>query len=749
MRRSVGMIAVVAAMLVMSATARGTRHEAPAFALGASAGKPGTAPGTEHPPSRSALRWASQAPGTISRRAITDLDLLDFVWLADPQLSPDGRSVAVVRVTVDREHDTYASAIWEISTDGSFQPRALTAGPRDTSPRWSPNGTMLAFIRAPEDHGGQTDPPQVFALDRSGGDSRPLTRQPEGVAGFAWSPDSATLAVVSSVVPAPAPADPGRGKPSDVRIITRATFRADGAGYRDGARHTRIYLVAVRGGREPGAGRQLDGTRISELEPTYSVDGRTLFFRGRDVEEADFTPAKTLLYAVDAGGGTPRIVATIDGDATELSPSPDGRLIAFHGTANATPVQSYTQSDLFVVDVSTGAVRNLTRGDDTDIGGGLAGDQRAPRGGAPSRPAWTSDSAAVLTISAARGRANIIRVRVSDGAETTITKGDQEVQAFSASADARGLVALIATPTNVGALFVVDASAGSPGPQRITSVNDALFRTLDLPAPQSLVVRSFDGTSVDGWYVTPPGFDSTKKYPLILQIHGGPHAAYGYTFTHEFLAQAARGYVVAYVNPRGSTTYGQDFGNVIQFRYPGDDYKDLMAAVDAMVAKGFIDAGRLGVTGGSGGGLLTNWVIGHTDRFKAAVSQRSIADWEAWWYAADFTLFLPSWFHKAPWQDRADFMARSPITYADRIKTPLMLVDGDADYRTPPVAGGEAMFRALKLSHVPVVMIRVPNEGHELSRSGHPWHRIDRLRHIANWFDKWLQDRAHPEYDLR
>jgi dipeptidyl aminopeptidase/acylaminoacyl peptidase len=330
---------------------------------------------------------------------------------------------------------------------------------------------------------------------------------------------------------------------------------------------------------------------------------------------------------------------------------------------------------------------------------------------------------------------------------TAVTKGDQEVQAFNASAGATGLVALIATPTNVGDLFVMDAAADSSGPQRITSVNDTLFRALDLPAPQPFSATSFDGKTIDGWYVTPPGFDPSKKYPLILQIHGGPHAAYGYTFTHEFLAQAARGYVVAYVNPRGSTTYGQDFGNVIQYHYPGDDYRDLMAAVDALLAKGFVDGTRLGVTGGSGGGLLTNWIICHTDRFKAAVSQRSIADWEAWWYAADFTLFLPSWFHKAPWQDRADFMARSPITYADQIKTPLMLVDGDSDYRTPPTAGGEAMFRALKLRHVPVVMVRVPNEGHELSRSGHPWHRIDRLRHIANWFDKWLQDKTHPEYD--
>jgi dipeptidyl aminopeptidase/acylaminoacyl peptidase len=268
-----------------------------------------------------------------------------------------------------------------------------------------------------------------------------------------------------------------------------------------------------------------------------------------------------------------------------------------------------------------------------------------------------------------------------------------------------------------------------------------------VPAPEEFEFTSFDGRKVQGWYITPPAFDRTKKYPLILQIHGGPHAAYGYTFTHEFVAQAARGYIVAYVNPRGSTSYGADFGNVIQYHYPGDDYADLMRAVDDLLSRGFVDRDRLGVTGGSGGGLLTNWIIGHTDRFHAAVSQRSIADWEGWWYAADFTLFQPSWFRKAPWQDRADYVARSPITYADDIHTPLMLVDGDADYRTPPTAGGEAMFRALKLRHVPVVMVRVPNEGHELSRSGQPWHRIDRLRHIANWFDKWLQGKSMPEYD--
>jgi dipeptidyl aminopeptidase/acylaminoacyl peptidase len=299
----------------------------------------------------------------------------------------------------------------------------------------------------------------------------------------------------------------------------------------------------------------------------------------------------------------------------------------------------------------------------------------------------------------------------------------------------------------VADLFTVVAAR--PGAMaRVTRLNEGLLGALDLPEPEMFWTRSFDGTRIQGWILKPPAFDPAKRYPLILQIHGGPHAAYGATFTHEFLWMAARGYLVVYTNPRGSTSYGQRFANVIQHRYPGDDYRDLMAALDEVTRRGYVDTSRMGVTGGSGGGLLTNWVITQTDRFKAAVSQRSIADWEAWWYAADFTLFTPRWFEGPPWEEPKDFLRRSPISRIDRVKTPLMLVDGDADYRTPPSAGGEAMFRALKLRKVPVVMVRFPQEGHELSRSGAPWRRIDRLRHIVGWFDKWLKGERRTEYGV-
>jgi dipeptidyl aminopeptidase/acylaminoacyl peptidase len=211
---------------------------------------------------------------------------------------------------------------------------------------------------------------------------------------------------------------------------------------------------------------------------------------------------------------------------------------------------------------------------------------------------------------------------------------------------------------------------------------------------------------------------------------------------------AAKGYVVLYPNPRGSTSYGQEFGNIIQYHYPGDDYKDLMAGVDETINRGYIDDKKLGVTGGSGGGLLTNWVVGQTSRFAAAVAQRDIASWEDWWYSGDFTLFQPNWFKAPPFEDSNDYRARSPISYINKVKTPMMFILGETDYRTPPGAGGEQMFRALKFRKIPTVMVRFPNESHELSRSGQPWHRVERLQHIVGWFDHWLMGVPKPEYEM-
>ncbi|MBV8452709.1 MAG: S9 family peptidase, partial [Deltaproteobacteria bacterium] len=316
---------------------------------------------------------------------------------------------------------------------------------------------------------------------------------------------------------------------------------------------------------------------------------------------------------------------------------------------------------------------------------------------------------------------------------------------FSVSADRSKVIGLVSTPLMIGDLFSI---APDGKEKQVTDVNQELFAQLSLTPPEEITYKSFDGKMIQAWVQKPCDFDPHKKYPLILDIHGGPHAAYGYVFDHEFLFMAAKGYVVLYPNPRGSTSYGQEFGNIIQYHYPGDDYKDLMAGVDELIRRGYIDDKKLGVTGGSGGGLLTNWTVTQTTRFAAAVSQRDISDWTSWWYTVDFTLFQPNWFKGPPFETPEDFRSRSPITFANNIKTPMMFILGEADYRTPPTSGGEQLFRMLKYRHIDTVMVRFPGESHELSRSGVPVHRIERLDHITGWFDKYLMGRNKPEYDV-
>jgi dipeptidyl aminopeptidase/acylaminoacyl peptidase len=444
-------------------------------------------------------------------------------------------------------------------------------------------------------------------------------------------------------------------------------------------------------------------------------------------------------------------VASIDGQMNGLALSPDGGRMAFVGAINSgdgLKQRSYSQPDLFVTRLSPDSnPRNLTEAYDYDIAGGVGGDQAPPRGAHASTAFWSKDGRFICVAASEEGRVNLKRVDADTGKLEALTTGDHDLVSYSVNSDASKIAALISTPTNIGDLFVIDAKSGQM--TRLTNINSDLFSQLNVTEPQSIWYNSFDGKKIQAWVQRPPDFQEGKKYPLILDIHGGPHAAYGYTFDHEFQWMAAKGYVVLYPNPRGSTSYGQAFGNSIQYAYPGDDYKDLMAGVDELIKRGWVDPDRMGVTGGSGGGVLTNWVIGHTDRFKAAASQRSIADWRDFWYTADFTQFTPFWFRGAPWESEAEFKERSPITYINNIKTPLMLIEGEADFRTPPGAGGEQMFRALKYLHKPAVMVRFPGESHELSRSGKPVHRVERLQHIVAWMDKYIMGQEIHTYEIQ
>ena len=729
------------------------------------------------------------------KRNITEKDLFDFVWIGDPQVSPDGSRVAFVRVTVNEKKEGYNTSIWSVSTAGGDEPHQLTNGNHDGQPRWSPDGKFIAFVRATEKD-GKPEPPQLAILPMAGGDSFTFTDLPKGAADPRWSPDGKTIAFTSSsndedlakqqlkkqkeeelkkAVSAPSPsasagakkqtaspkpADPSKQAgdaavakaeseaehESDVQVITRAVYREDNEGYADPKRPQHIWTISVpHSADEKVTPKQLTSGRFDEGNAIWSKDGSQIYFTSLHVDEPYYELPKTELYSVPNGGGEASRLNTFPVDARSFSLSPDGKQFAFIGSTTE-PVNSYTQPDLWIVDVKQNASpRNVTEKFDFDFGDGVFGDNAAPRGGGNNIPIWTPDGHAILEVYGKEGRTILGSFDVNSGAVTDLSHGNQAVVRFRTSADVSKIVYTVSTPTVVTDLYVMDEAGGEPRP--LLKPNEKLFSQLNLTEPEEITYQSFDGKKIQTWVQKPPDFAATKKYPLILNIHGGPHGAYGYIFEHEFQWMAAKGYVVLYPNPRGSTTYGQEFGNVIQYHYPGDDYKDLMAGVDELIKRGYIDDHKLGVTGGSGGGLLTNWVVTQTNRFAAAVAQRDIASWAHWWYTADFTLFQPNWFKAPPFDDEQDFKARSPITYIKNVKTPMMFILGDSDYRTPPGAGGEEMFRALKFRKIPTAMVRFPNESHELSRSGQPWHRVERLQHIVGWFDRWLMGAKKPEYD--
>jgi dipeptidyl aminopeptidase/acylaminoacyl peptidase len=448
---------------------------------------------------------------------------------------------------------------------------------------------------------------------------------------------------------------------------------------------------------------------------------------------------------IDTACGKIRVVADVKGPVSDPAPSPDGTRFAYTGFVNPDQRQSHTNSELFVF--ANGKATNLTANYDYEPGSDLAGDQRPPRGNLPGAIVWTPDGRSVILTTTEKARSNLVRVDAASGKMEPLTTGDHDVMAYTATPDASRFALAIGDAIHIGDIYVLDARTKRL--TQLTRVNDALFSQLDLSPPEEIWYDSFDGKKINAWIQKPPGFNAATKYPMIVQIHGGPHTAYGHILYHEMLWMAAKGYVVLYTNPRGSTSYGQDFANVIQYHYPGDDYKDIMAGVDFVLKRGYVDEKRMGVTGGSGGGLLTNWTVTQTDRFQAAVSQRSVADWISFWYSADFTLFQPSWFRKNPYEDPEEFLSRSPVRYTEKIKTPMMFIEGDEDWRTPTWQGGGAMFRALKAQKKTAVMVSFPGENHELSRSGKPSHRVARLQHIVNWFDKYLLGKKIELYDLQ
>jgi dipeptidyl aminopeptidase/acylaminoacyl peptidase len=648
-------------------------------------------------------------------------------FVGDPRISPDGSKIAYVHISVDEEKDNYRSAIWLADTAGG-EPRRLTSGDaRDFAPRWSPDGSRLAFLST-----RRGSPPQIYVLRLDGGEARQVTTLEGGASNVEWSPDGRALAFTSAVDAKQAgqPETPaGKERAPKERVVTRLTFRADARGYLPEG-FTHIFTVPAEGG-EP---KQLTSGDFDDGSPVWSPDGRWIAFSAIRKADRDYLLGDTEIYVVPAAGGEPRALTDRRGPDDSPVWSPDGRRIAY--TGHDEKLFSYDVTRLYVMNADGSGRRELTGGFDRSVGEGVSADVAAPFGGAGDAVSWSPDGTRVLFLSADSGAANLHSVPADGGAVDAVTRGEHDLSAFTVSRDGR-VAATLSTPTSPVDLYAF--SLREPAPRRLTDVNAENLKGVAVSMPEAFWYESFDGRRVQGWVMKPVGFEAGRQYPTLLYIHGGPHIMYGSTFFHEFQVLAARGYVVVFTNPRGSSGYGHEFGNVIQYKYPGDDYKDLMAGVDEVVRRGYVDQSRMGVLGGSGGGLLTAWAVAHTKRFAAACAERGVYDWYSFTTTSDFGYSLGRrWFRDFPWKDPEAYRARSPVTHVENITTPLLIIHYEEDWRVP-IGQGEELYSALKMLKREVKMIRYPQIGHGLSRMGRPSHRVSRLNHILAWMDSHLK----------
>jgi len=677
------------------------------------------------------LAWlvaAAAAPPDPPKRLSTDT-LWDWRVPGDPQIGPDGKSVVYALEWNDRMTDSIHSNLWIVTVDGKDQ-RPLTQGAyRDTSPRWSPDGTRLAFL---SNRGGK---PQIYVRWMDTGQEARITDLEQSPSNLAWSPDGRSIAYAARVPAKPAWQVSMPEKPAGARwaeppiVVTRLRWRSDGAGLIPPG-HNHIFVVPSVG----GAPRQISsgdfdhagasGGGRSSGGLAWTPDGEWILTACRRTPEADYALDGGEIYAFRAQDGEVRQLTRRSGPDSTPVPSPDGKRIAYTGFDFQH--QSYTVSRLYVMDADGGNPRPLAASLDRDV----------------SHPRWSADSSAIYFLAEDRGSSHLYAARL-DGSVKQVTSGGQRLGSRYAASEpftlsAGGRVALTRSTTlEPGDIisFPVDQ------PQRwtrLTASNDSLLAGRKLGQVEEISYDSFDGRAIQGWIVKPPDFDPSRKYPMILAIHGGPHAMYGVEFNHEFQTYAARDFVVLYTNPRGSTGYGEEFGNIIHMRYPGDDYKDLMAGVDAVLKKGYVDPKRLAVTGGSGGGLLTAWIIGQTDRFAAAVSQYPVTNWITQAGTADGGYYHAAvWMKSMPWENPEQYLKRSPIFYAKNFKTPTMVLTGEQDLRTP-MAESEELYFALKAQKVEAVLVRIPDEPHGI-RGQHPSHRIAKVEHILGWIGKYVK----------
>ncbi len=675
----------------------------------------------------------------MPKRSVTIDDLFRFKVISDPQVSPDGTLVTFVQTELDLEKNVNRSHIWLVPTDGSAPPRQFTSGEgKDRAPRWSPDGRWLAFTS------NRDKQDQLYLISVDGGEARQLTSG-EGQPGPAvWSPAGTMIAYTAKLVTDNVKKQNGVRDNSDVKSYTRLNYKADSEGFWDyGWRQIFVIPLSRDTGELQGAARQLTRGNYNHNDPAWSPDSRTIAFSANRTAQADETnvcdiwlipvvpsPVKRGRARV---GVAPKKMTTSLGPAFAPAFSPDGRWIAYIGHDNR--FSRVTQNEIWIIPRTGGKPRSITHDFDHAVGDSIIGDMRAASQ-IPVPPRWSKDGQSLFFVSTDGGASNIYAAAAKGGQLKPVTRGMHQLIGWSCASRSDQLAYVCSTFTNPNDLYICRGDGSRE--KRLTQVNEALLDELRLSQPSRVEFQAQDGGRIEGWVMRPMGFRAGKKYPTILSIHGGPHGSYGATYFHEFQLMCVAGYSVLFTNPRGSGGYGQDFLKATYHDWGGGDYRDLMAALDGALKKiPWMDAKRLGVSGGSYGGYMTCWVVTHTDRFKVAITERALTNWYSFHGTSDIgSYFATAWeVGGRPWSNPEEFLAHSPITHVANCKTPTLVIHSEKDFRCP-IEQAEQFYMALKNLHVPTQFVRFPDETHDLSRSGQPKHRKERLERIFEWYAK-------------
>ncbi|WP_218043041.1 alpha/beta hydrolase family protein [Steroidobacter gossypii] len=664
------------------------------------------------------LPAAQAAPAEAPNRIFQGRDLFGLQYAADPQIRPDGSAVAYSRRSFDIMTDRGRSSIWLIDTDSGQQTPLVTGAGSHSSPRWSPKGDRLAYVSTAED--GR---PQLFVRWMQNGQAAKLAELLDAPESLTWSPDGKWIAFTMFAPDSKQPLGEAPPKPENAQwappleVITDIVYRTDSSGYLKPG-YTHVYVIAADG----GAPRQLTFGAFDESGPlSWAPDGSYIVASGNRNENWRREPVNSELYRISIADGAITPLTTRNGPDTNARVSPNGKHIAYLSFDDK--FMGYQNLELYVMNADGSDARSLTASLDRSV----------------DRVEWAPDGRSLYIQYDDQAVTKVARVTLN-GRVTPVAEG------LSGSALDRPYTGGEFTVANDGTIAFTSGTGARPSDisiarggrtKQLTALNEGLLGGKTLGEVRALEVKSsFDQRDIDAWLVLPPNFDRNKKYPLILEIHGGPFAAYGPVFSTDNQLYAAAGYVVLYTNPRGSTSYGDEFANLIHHKYPGNDYDDLISCVDAAIAQGFVDPNNLFVTGGSGGGVLTAWIVGKTNRFKAAATQKPVINWASTVLTTDIATFMPKyWFDKMPWEDPDAYWSRSPLSLVGSVKTPTLVVVGDQDFRTP-LSDSEQYYQALQLAGVPTGLVKVPGASHG-GFTARPSQSAAKASAILAWFERY------------